>query len=130
MTPSLVSLLSIMHRVMNYYNIFFLDEDDWNDVIIACSSLATKWQQLSGFLGLSLKTVRTIKGNNPNDSEASWNEAITQWILQDYNTEKYGYPSWKSLLKAVGKVDKPLFEKLAEEHVKGMYVVCISQKQD
>ena len=116
MTPSLVSLLSIMHRVMNYYNIFFLDEDEWNDVIIACSSLATKWQQLSGFLGLPFKTIRTIKESNSNDSDTSWNEALMQWILQDYNTKKHGFPSWRTLLKAIGRVDQPLFEKLAKEN--------------
>ena len=116
MTPSLVSLLSIMHRVMNYYNIFFLDEDDWNDVIIACSSLVTKWQQLSGFLGLPFKTIRTIKESNSNDSDTSWNEALMQWILQDYNTKKHGFPSWRTLLKAIGRVDQPLFEKLAKEN--------------
>ena len=91
------------------------DEESWNDVIIACSPLAAKWKQLSGFMGLSFKTIRTIKDNN-DDNECSWNEALMQWILRDYNTEKYGLPSWKSLLKTVSRVDQPLFEKLAREH--------------
>ena len=74
-------------------------------------------------MGLSFKTIRTIKDNNADDSEDSWNEALMQWILQDYNTEKHGLPSWKSLLKTVSRVDQPLFEKLAKEHqIKGMYV--------
>ena len=101
--------------------IFISDEEDWNDVTIACSSLAAKWKQLCAFLGLSFKTVRTINGNNPDDSAGSWNEALMQWILQDYNTEKYGLPLWKSLLKTVSRVDQSLFEKLVKEHqVKGM----------
>ena len=91
------------------------DEESWNDVIIACSPLAAKWKQLSGFMGLSYKTICTID-NNPDDSEGSWNEALMQWILQKYNTEKYGLPSWKSLLKTVSRVDQLLFEKLAKEH--------------
>ena len=96
--------------------LLFSAEDSWNDVIIACSSLAAKWKQLSGFLGLSFKMIRTINGNNPNDSEASWNEALMQWILQDYNTEKHGLPCWRTLLKTVSRVDQPLCEKLAKEH--------------
>ena len=92
------------------------DEDDWNDIILACSSLAPKWQQLSGFLGLSIKTIRTIRESYPNDIAVSWNEALMQWVLQEYNTEKYGPPSWKSLLKAVSRVDETLFDKLAKEH--------------
>ena len=92
------------------------DEESWNDVIIACSPLAAKWKQLSGFMGLSYKTICTINEDNPDNSEGSWNEALMQWILQDYNTEKYGLPSWKSLLKTVSRVDQPLFEKLTREH--------------
>ena len=78
-------------------------------------------------MGLSFKTISTIKDNNPDDSEGAWNEALMKWILQDYNTEKYGLPSWKSLLKTVSRVDQPLFEKLAKEHqVKGISMNFIS----
>ena len=66
-------------------------------------------------MGLSFKTIRTIKENN-DDNEGSWNDALMQWILRDYNTEKYGLPSWKSLLKTVSRVDQSLFEELAREH--------------
>ena len=107
----------------------FLDEEDWNDVTIACSSLADKWQQLCAYLGLSIKTIRTIRGNYPNDSAAAWNEALTLWVLQDYNTRRHGMPSWMTLLKAISKVDQPLFEKLAKEHqTLGMYVCIVSMR--
>ena len=77
-------------------------------------------------MGLSFKTIRTINGNNPDDSAGSWNEALMEWILQDYNTEKFGLPSWKSLLKTISRVDQSLFEKLAKEHqIKGMHIVNI-----
>ena len=102
--------------------IFLSEEESWNDVIIACNPLADKWKKMSGFMGLSFKMIRTIDGNNPNDSEGSWNEALMQWILQDYNTEKHGLPCWRTLLKTVSRVDQPLFEKLAKEHqVEGMH---------
>ena len=102
-------------------NTFISDDEGWNDIIVACSSLAVKWQQLSGFLGLSIKTIRAIRGTFPSDNDGSLNEALMQWILQEYNTEKFSLPSWKSLLKAISRVDQPLFEKLAKEHqVKGM----------
>ena len=81
---------------------------------------------MSGYMGLSIKTIHEIKQNNPNDSDSSWNEALMYWILQDYNTQRYGLPSWKVLLKAISRVDQPLFEKLATEHqVKCIYVVNI-----
>ena len=98
----------------------FAEVEDWNDVIIACSSLAGKWQQLTGFLGLSFQQIREIKKNNCNDSADSWNEALMMWISQEYNTRKYGLPSWQSLLRTINGVDQALCEKLAREHqVKG-----------
>ena len=119
MIPPLVSMYTrtYIHMHMHYYCFkFFSDEDSWNDVIIACSSLAAKWQQMSGFMGLPLKTIRKIRDSYPNDSATSWNKALMQWILQEYNTQKHGLPSWKLLLKAISRVDQPLFEKLAKEH--------------
>ena len=105
------------------------DEDNWNDVIIACSSLAPKWQQLSGFLGLPIRIICAIRKNYPNDSATSWNEALMQWIMQEYNTEKYGSPSWKSLLKAVSRVDETLFDRLAKEHqLEGDYACVLFQE--
>ena len=47
-----------------------------------------------------------------------------KWILKEYNTEKYGSPSWKLLLKAVSRVDETLFDKLAKEHkLEGKYKI-------
>lgn len=98
------------------------DEDDWNMVIITCSSLAAKWQQLSGFLGLSIRTIKGIRESYPNDNTASLNEALMKWVLQEYRTERHGLPSWKTLLKAIARVEHTMFEKLAGEHqLLGMY---------
>ena len=75
-------------------------------------------------MGLSFKTIKDIKKDNPNDNGGSWNDALMQWILRDYNTEKHGLPSWRTLLKTISTVDQPLFEKLAKEHqVKGRHVL-------
>ena len=116
--------IMLMWSTEFYSSSILSDEDDWNDVIIACSSLAPKWQHLSGLLGLPIKTIRTIRESYPNDSETSWSEALMQWIMQEYNTEKYGSPSWRLLLKAVSRVDETLFDKLAKEHkLEGKYKI-------
>ena len=88
-------------------------------VIYECSSLAVNWEQLSGFLGISFELIDRIRGNYPSNSTACWNEAMKQWIKQNYNTEKFGEPSWKTLLIAVAKVDKLQFKKLAEKYQGG-----------
>ena len=92
-------------------------EDDWNLVIRECSSLAANWEQLSGYLGLSFKMIASIKDDHPNDNKGRWNEALKHWILQNYKTEMFGKPSWKTLLSAVAEVDKSFFKSLAGKHL-------------
>ena len=91
-------------------------EDNWNIVIEECSSLAAKWEQLSGFLGLSFSNIDNIKLNHPGDNEGCWSEALKQWIMQNYNTKMFGVPSWRSLVTAVAKVDKRKSKELAAFH--------------
>ena len=46
--------------------------------------------------------------------------------MQEYNTEKYGMPSWTTLLKSVAKVDMLLFKKLAAKHrIQGALVTML-----
>ena len=96
--------------------IYFPEGDDWNIVIEECSSLAAKWEQVSGFLGLPHSRIASIRGDHPNDNTGCWNDALLFWITQKYNTAKFGKPSWKTLLKAISKVDKLEFKGLAAEH--------------
>ena len=92
------------------------EEDDWNGVIKECSSLAAEWKQLSGYLGLSIATIDTIKENFPNNAADCLNEALKHWIRQNYRTARYGYPSWRMLLEAIARIDKLLFKRLADKH--------------
>ena len=97
----------------------FSEEDDWNEVIKECSSLAARWEQLSGYLGLSIGRIETIK-KNFSDVADCWNEALKHWIQQNYRTTRHGLPSWQTLLEGVARVDKLLFKKLADKH-KGIW---------
>ena len=85
-------------------------------MIVECSSLAANWEQLSGYLGLSIGLIDSIKGNHPGDNSSCWNEALKQWIKQNYKTQKFGEPSWKTLLQAVAMVDNLMFKNLATKH--------------
>ena len=92
------------------------EESDWNVIIKECSSLAANWEHLSGYLGLSIGLIDTIKGNYPNDKSGCWNEALKEWIKQNYKTEKFGLPSWRTLLEAVARDNRLLFKKLAKTY--------------
>ena len=90
--------------------------NDWNVVITECSSLAAKWEQLSAYLSLPANVIDIIKRDNSNKSLACWNEALKQWIMQNYDTDKFGNPTWRSLLGAIAKLDKLMFKKLVEKY--------------
>ena len=101
----------------------YIGKDHWNLVAIECSTLASKWKELSTFLGLSFDVIDAIKSDYPLDSTACWNEALKQWILQNYSTEMFGKPSWRRLLKSVSLMNKGLFKKLAAKHqIQGSYI--------
>ena len=85
-------------------------------MIMECSSLSAKWERLSGYLGLSISLIDSIKVNFPGDVDGCWSESLKHWIRQNYKTENFGLPSWRTLLKQVAKVDKRLFKKLADTH--------------
>ena len=106
-----------MYSTITIFTIYPIsEEDDWNDVIKECSSLAAKWEQLSGYLGLSIGTIDAIRENFPNNVAGCLNEAFKHWIKQNYRTAKYGYPSWRMLLEAIARIDKLLFKRLADKH--------------
>ena len=81
-----------------------------------CSSLASKWQQLSTYLGLKLSIIDRIKSDFPSDNLRCWSEGLKEWIKMNYNIQRYGKPSWKTLLKAIARVDNLCFKRLAIEH--------------
>ena len=102
----------------SYFKLLFhIDEDDWNIVIDECSSLNSKWKEISGFLSLRHSLIDSIKQDNPNNSSGCLNDALKQWIMQSYNTERFNKPSWRTLLTAVAKVDKLLFKRLANKYL-------------
>ena len=93
----------------------FIEEDDWNVVVMETKSLAAKWYEISVSLGIPpdvLEGVRMLAG----DCYLHWSEALKKWIRQNYNTKKFGDPSWRTLLKAIAGVDKRKFKKLAADH--------------
>ena len=78
-------------------------------------SLAAEWEEISICLGLSFDLIKGIKSDAV-DCYKRWSNALNQWIKQNYNTKKFGDPSWRTLLKAIAGVDKRKFKKLAAAH--------------
>ena len=103
----------------------FAEESDWNKVVMECKSLSAKWEELSIYLGLPADKIDTIKRDNHDNAQRCWNQALLVWIrqLEDYDTNKYGKPSWRTLLRAIAKENKLLFEELSQKHLSKQILV-------
>ena len=80
-----------------------------------CDSLSGKWEELSTYLGLPANKIEAIRRDYGN-THRCWNQALLEWIKQGYPTEKYGKPSWRTLVQAIEKKDKRLSEELSQKH--------------
>lgn len=78
--------------------------------------MCSKWKKISAYLGLSYELIETIENDNPRNSSDCWNEALKEWIKQNYTIKTFGRPSWRRLLSAVAEIDKRQFRKLAAKH--------------
>ena len=91
-------------------------EDDWNIVVMETRTLASEWNPLAIYLGLSFELINsTIKVAGASSFQC-WSEVLRQWILQNYNTNMFGKPSWRTLLRAVAQINKLQFKALADKH--------------
>ena len=84
-------------------------------MIHECKSLSSKWEEIAAYLGLSYSEIAKIRMINMNYS-GCLNDALWRWIEQSYNVEKFGMPSWRTLLAVIVEVDNQLFMRLAKEH--------------
>ena len=60
-----------------------------------------RWKHIGLALRLDPNQVKRIKKEN-SDLEDCLTEVLTLWLQKNYNTEKFGEPSWEMLVRAVG----------------------------
>ena len=108
-----------------HYSISFLshiESDDWNSVVIQCKHLRPMWKEVGLYLGLPYSFLHEISDKYRGDSSDWLGEVLKYWIDQRYPIEKFGYPSWKTLILAIASIDKDLSHHLAANHQrKGMF---------
>ena len=74
-----------------------------------------KWHELGLQLGLTysqLEVIESDKGSN-NERLAA---VLSDWLRMNYNTAKYGLPSWSSLAAALEQIDGALAKTIKERH--------------
>ena len=104
---------------------FTIDEDNLQEVKEAVIKLAAKACSLGLALGLKASDLDNIRSRY-SDPDEILTEVLQRWLKQTHNVKTYGYPSWRSLAKAVNKPaggrDHALAKKLATTHPCKYYV--------
>ncbi len=70
--------------------------------------------------------MNTIETNHSKDVMLCLQLAIEDWLKLKFNHERNGRPSWRTLAKAVRKLDGGLFEKIVCEHPAGMCILLVT----
>ena len=88
-------------------------------------TLAPRWSDISFALYLPLSQQQTIrKESRVDDSAHCLRLVLNKWLQKCYNYDKYGCPTWRMLVEAVGDPfggnDTALAEAIAKKH-SGMY---------
>ena len=96
-------------------------DDDFADIVEAVESLAADWDKLAIKLHVKNDNIKVIRKDNPGDSQGCLHDALALWLKENYNTERFGHPSWRTLVEAVVKMDNALACKIANEH-RGIYI--------
>ena len=87
-----------MVRLIN----LFLGTDDLFDVKRELQPVAGRWKHIGLALRLDPHQLNKIKRENQDDLDDCLTEMLTLWLEKNYNTERFGEPSWELLAAAVG----------------------------
>ena len=111
---SIVATKCIIHAITYNYTD---DEADANHVFMAIKNKAAVYNHIGRYFGLAPSTIESIKENHPGDNAGALQDVINTWIRQDYNTERFGLPSWRKVVEAISNQgDNLQAKKIAKSH--------------
>ena len=105
-------------------NIYAAIEDDLADILEALLGLEQEWRRIGTNLRLRNSALDTIEANN-SGVQSRLHSAMTEWLRLNYNYRENGVPSWRMLAKAVYRLDRSVFNRIAEEHPGTVIIIII-----
>ena len=83
-------------------SLFTLGIDDLFDVKKALSTVSAKWYDIGIALRLNPNTLAGIQVRSSGDPSTCLSLMLTEWLKKNYDVERFGKPTWKWLVDAVG----------------------------
>ena len=91
-------------------------EDDFSLILDEVATMKAEYYQLGIALGLRPSTMKAIQKQYPSDVQQALNDMLYAWLRWEHNYEQYGPPTWRTLVKAVGKFNHALAMTITRKH--------------
>ena len=94
--------------------------DNLIDVKCELLNVAHKWKGVGEALRLHPDLLNNIQADHPTNVTECLSAVLTEWLKKNYDTSRFGPPSWKLLVAAVanpaGGNDHALAEQIAQKY--------------
>ena len=104
---------------------FILAEQDLHDIQKDVYTLCAKYYQIGLSIGIEAHNLDAIQYNNRSCDDA-WTQTLLTWLRRNYDCQKHGYPSWRTLVLAIKSHNPALAEAIADKHSIGMCIFLIA----
>lgn len=93
-------------------------EDDHFDIIKDLTPVAARWKAIGVALGLKYGVLDSI---NPGSPDECLLVVIANWLMRNYNVDRFGPPTWRKLVEVVKDPaagnNKALADEIARKHL-------------
>ena len=78
-----------------------IGEDDLRDVLWEINPVAARWQAIGIGFGLEVGILEKIEVEHSRPNECM-TAVLKHWLNKNYNVERFGKPTWRTVVKVVG----------------------------
>lgn len=117
--------MTLLTRIRLYTAYITAGINDFQEIRREVQPVAGVWQAFAQEIGLMPSDVRELDLAHRGDPSRCLDNAIEKWLNQNYNTERFGLPSWKSIVVGIKQSGNPaLAKRIAESHPSTLRIIC------
>ena len=100
--------------------ISLVGEEDLLDVLEEMMPVVNSWKAIGRGLRIDSGHLEMIQKDNHGNSKECLSEMLTCWLNRNYNVERFGEPTWRAVVKVLGRPaggdNRALALNIAEQH--------------
>ena len=79
----------------------FSEEDDAGLLLKTLIEVASKWRLIGVGFGIKSGKLDELEDKNRGDPKKCFLDVLTNWLNRNYNTSKFGEPSWRQVVDVI-----------------------------